>query len=204
MEKKYIKTKADLRLFLREDAKRNGYSSYLHYVIGIMAGSEYACAYRYLKCLRRCEYHFNNKNNLWHRLNYYYYYWKYCRLSIKYSIHININTCGYGLRLMHMIGGGMRIGAKSVGNYCSFNCGTLIGTKGGEQNRPVLGNYVAFAPGSKAFGNIHIGDYAFVAPNAVVTKDVPPYCTVGGVPAKIIKDRTLQKDMPNESSSLTP
>ncbi|MDB4225822.1 acyltransferase [bacterium] len=35
--------------------------------------------------------------------------------------------------------------------------------------------------------NVHIGKGAIVAANAVVTKDVPAYAIVAGVPAKIIK-----------------
>ena len=38
-------------------------------------------------------------------------------------------------------------------------------------------------------GNIRIGDGAIVAYGAVVTKDVPPYAIVGGVPAKVLKYR---------------
>ncbi len=38
-------------------------------------------------------------------------------------------------------------------------------------------------------GGIKIGDGAVVLAGAVVTKDVPPYCVVGGIPAKIIKKR---------------
>ena len=34
---------------------------------------------------------------------------------------------------------------------------------------------------------VHIGEGAVVAANAVVTKDVPPFAIVGGVPAKILK-----------------
>lgn len=38
-------------------------------------------------------------------------------------------------------------------------------------------------------GEVTIGDGAIVAMGAVVTKDVPPYAIVGGVPAKVIKYR---------------
>ena len=34
---------------------------------------------------------------------------------------------------------------------------------------------------------VTIGEYAVVAAGAVVTKDVPDYAVVGGVPAKVIK-----------------
>ncbi|GKU25467.1 hypothetical protein CFB3_05950 [Clostridium folliculivorans] len=34
---------------------------------------------------------------------------------------------------------------------------------------------------------VHIGDGAIIGTRVLVTKDVPPYSIVGGVPAKIIR-----------------
>lgn len=43
--------------------------------------------------------------------------------------------------------------------------------------------------GSTVLSGVRIGQGAVVAAGAVVTKDVPPYAIVGGVPAKVIKYR---------------
>jgi chloramphenicol O-acetyltransferase type B len=42
---------------------------------------------------------------------------------------------------------------------------------------------------------VTLGEGAVVATGAVVTKDVPPYAVVGGVPAKVIKYRFPEKDI---------
>lgn len=54
---------------------------------------------------------------------------------------------------------------------------------------PIIGNDVWI--GAKVVINrgVTIGDGAVIAAGSVVTKDVPPYSIVGGVPAKVIKMR---------------
>lgn len=53
----------------------------------------------------------------------------------------------------------------------------------------IIGNDVWIGYGATIRGGIKIGDGAIIANNAVVTKDIEPYKIVGGVPAKVIKDR---------------
>lgn len=52
-----------------------------------------------------------------------------------------------------------------------------------------IGNDVWIAAGAVITRGVSIGDGAVIGANAVVTKDVPPYAIVAGVPAKIIKYR---------------
>lgn len=52
------------------------------------------------------------------------------------------------------------------------------------------GAWLAF--GCHILSGVTIGEYAVVAANAVVTKDVPPYTIVAGNPARIIKRYNIQ------------
>lgn len=52
-----------------------------------------------------------------------------------------------------------------------------------------IGNDVWIGEGVFLVGGISIGDGAVVLAGAVVTKDVPPYAIVGGVPARLIRYR---------------
>lgn len=53
----------------------------------------------------------------------------------------------------------------------------------------IIEDYVFIGPRSIILPGVKIGRGAIVAAAAVVTKDVPPYAIVGGVPAKIIGER---------------
>lgn len=52
-----------------------------------------------------------------------------------------------------------------------------------------IGNDVWIGQGAKIFGGVKIGTGAVVGACALVTKDVPPYAIVVGIPAKIIRFR---------------
>ena len=55
--------------------------------------------------------------------------------------------------------------------------------------RTIVGNDVWIGRRAIIKAGVHIGDGAIVASGSVVTKDIPPYAVVGGVPAKVIKYR---------------
>jgi len=65
---------------------------------------------------------------------------------------------------------------------------TLGGTgKDTGKRHPTVGNNVMISAGAKVLGPFKIGDNSRVAAGAVVLEEVPPNCTVVGVPARIVR-----------------
>lgn len=62
-----------------------------------------------------------------------------------------------------------------------------------KSKRTIIGNDVWIGHGVTIKQGITICDGAVVGSNALVTKDVPPYAVVGGVPSKVIKYRFSQE-----------
>ena len=187
-----IQSKQDLRLYIREDKKRN-LGAYkigaLKYVAYRIYGTDQMKAFRLLRALRRTEYAKNCllKKGLFGKLIYALRHYHYHRLQERYDITIGLNMVGYGFKLPHVIGGGIIINCNSMGNYCGANVGVVVGNNHAWNDRPVMGDHVGLTTGCKVIGGVHIGNNVTVAPNSVVIKDVPDNCVVSGVPAQIIK-----------------
>jgi len=95
---------------------------------------------------------------------------------------------GKGLFIDH--GMGVVIGETTViGDNVTLYQGVTLGGTGKEKGKrhPTIGNNVVIGAGAKVLGNIVIGDNVQIGANAVVIKDVPPNCTVVGVPGRIVK-----------------
>jgi len=58
-----------------------------------------------------------------------------------------------------------------------------------RENRVVIGNDVWIGHGATVLPGVTVGNGAVIGAGAVVSKDVAPYTIVGGVPAKLIRER---------------
>lgn len=84
---------------------------------------------------------------------------------------------------------GVIIGETTViGDDCTLYQGVTLGGTGKETGKrhPTLGNNVLVGVGAAVLGNITLGDNAKVGGGAVVVDDVPPNCTVVGIPGRIV------------------
>lgn len=115
--------------------------------------------------------------------------WKY--KTRKMSLEIPLNVIDKGLRIWH--GHGIIINSKAkIGKNFSISAGCVVGQA--KDAYPIIGNNVEMTIHSMVLGGITICDDVIIAPGACVVKNVDvPFCTVGGVPAKIINQR-----VPNE------
>lgn len=110
------------------------------------------------------------------------------RISEVFAVDIHpAARIGKGLLVDHATG--LVIGETAVveDDVSMLHEVTLGGTgKETGDRHPKIGAGVMIGAGAKILGNIRVGVGAKVAAGSVVLKEVPPHCTVAGVPAKIV------------------
>jgi len=122
---------------------------------------------------------------------YHFFLWLHRRMQVRYGTYIEFSTqVGPGLYVGHA--NSIVINTRSViGANCTLSHGVTLGQtheRSKHPGVPVIGDRVYLGCGAKILGGIRIGHDAVVAPNAVVTRDVPEKAVVGGVPARVISE----------------
>jgi acetyltransferase-like isoleucine patch superfamily enzyme len=77
----------------------------------------------------------------------------------------------------------------TASNYGIVRCGTPVMYQPKDERDIVIGDDVWLGVNVVVLAGVRIGDGAVVAAGAVVTKDLPPHCIAGGVPARVIGTR---------------
>lgn len=192
-----ITSKVILKEYITADKSRNMVNCSRIYLLiesflslfGVVRESFYVR--KYLLVLRKLEYYTNVRTHFGGSyLMRIYYTIKWKRLSNKYGIYIHPNTVGKGLYIPHF-NGGIQLNCISMGDFCSVSSGVVVGNKGSQDNRAIIGNNVELTIGCKVIGKVVLGNNVIVAPNSVVIKNIPDNAVVSGVPAKIIKAREV-------------
>lgn len=100
---------------------------------------------------------------------------KYCQIGAYVAMHSTNHPINY------------------LSTYINKNLfdGELINLK--ENNKITIGNDVWIGHNVIIVGHVSIGNGAILAAGSVITKDVPNYAIVAGVPAKVIKYRFSEK-----------
>lgn len=142
-----------------------------------------------------------------------------CTFGVYNKLYDNVSLNKSTLGNFTYIAGNTSISRTTIGKFCSIGPDCKIGlgkhpTKDFVSTHPVffstlkqtqvsfadknyfgefedieIGNDVWLGANVIVVGGVKIGDGVIVAAGSVVTKDIPPYAVVGGVPAKIIKYR---------------
>jgi serine O-acetyltransferase len=110
------------------------------------------------------------------------------RVSEVFAVDIHpAARIGRGVLLDH--GTGIVVGETAViDDHVSILQDVTLGGTGKEQGdrHPKIRRGVLIGVGAKILGNIIVGEGAKVGAGSVVLHDVPPHCTVAGVPARIV------------------
>ncbi|MCI9546753.1 MAG: serine O-acetyltransferase [Lachnospiraceae bacterium] len=100
---------------------------------------------------------------------------------------------GKGLFIDH--GSGVIIGETTViGDNVTLYQGVTLGGTGKETGKrhPTLEDNVMVSAGAKLLGSFTVGENSKIGAGAVVLEEVPPNCTVVGIPGRVVKRKDVR------------
>ena len=128
-------------------------------------------------------------HKLYRKKHYFLARWISQRAARKTGIEIHPGArIGKGLFIDH--GSGVIIGETTViGNNVTLYQGVTLGGTGKERGKrhPTLQDNVMVSAGAKIIGSFTVGENSKIGAGSVVLNEVPPNCTVVGVPGRIVR-----------------
>lgn len=145
--------------------------------------------WKFERLLRKLEYYINCKRGMINTILTQYYKFKFHKLSVRLGFTIAPNVFEEGLSIAHY--GTIVVHSNAqVGKNCRLQEGVNIGTSGGGDRAPKIGDNCFIGTGAKIIGAVTIADDVAIGAGAVVTKDILEFGTTwGGVPAKKISNK---------------
>ena len=128
-------------------------------------------------------------HKLYRRKHYFLARWISQRATRKTGIEIHPGArIGKGLFIDH--GSGVIIGETTIiGDNVTLYQGVTLGGTGKEKGKrhPTLKDHVMVSAGAKILGSFTIGENSKIGAGSVVLEEVPPNCTVVGVPGRVVR-----------------
>lgn len=128
-------------------------------------------------------------HRLYRKKHYFLARWISQRAARKTGIEIHPGArIGKGLFIDH--GSGVIIGETTIiGDNVTLYQGVTLGGTGKEKGKrhPTLKDNVMVSAGAKILGSFTIGENSKIGAGSVVLEEVPPNCTVVGVPGRVVK-----------------
>ena len=138
--------------------------------------------------------HYRVAHKLYLKKHYFLARWISQRAARKTGIEIHPGAkIGKGLFIDH--GSGVIIGETAeLGDNITLYQGVTLGGTGKEKGKrhPTLKDNVMVSAGAKIIGSFTIGENSKIGAGSVVIEEVPPNCTVVGVPGHIVKQNDVR------------
>lgn len=99
---------------------------------------------------------------------------------------------GEGFFIDH--GAGVVIGETTeIGDNVTIYQGVTLGGTGKDKGKrhPTIGSNVVISAGAKVLGSFTVGENVKIGAGSVVLKEVPPNCTVVGVPGRVVSKEAV-------------